>query len=149
MMQANRSQEPVLLDTDVFSWLIWQQKSHATNYKRFAPLVNGRPWFLSFATVGELISGSINPKAPFGPKRILALRQHIQGCTTLIVTDDVINIWGELHAKFRGQIDTNDMWIAACALAQHPTLPIATNNLKHFKPMSETFGISLVHPSLS
>ena len=41
------------------------------------------------------------------------------------------------------------MWIAACALAHNPVLPIATGNLRHFKPISDVFGIPLVHPDLN
>ena len=38
------------------------------------------------------------------------------------------------------------MWIAATALARD--LPVVTNNLKHFKPMSDRFEFALVHPEL-
>jgi len=36
------------------------------------------------------------------------------------------------------------MWVAATALVHE--LPVVTNNLRHFEPMSERFGFGLLHP---
>lgn len=139
----------IVMDTDVFSWVTWRRPKDRQLFEMFAPLVDYRPWALSFATVAELRSGSINPHQRWEPRKLQFLEDAIQKCTLLTVTDTVIQTFAQIHAKFRSQIGDNDMWIAACALSHHPVLPIATNNLKHFKPMSEAFEIPLVHPSLS
>lgn len=56
---------------------------------------------------------------------------------------------GRIHALFRDQVDVNDEWIAACALAQAPALPIVTGNLKHFTSMAQRFtDLTVVHPDL-
>ena len=50
---------------------------------------------------------------------------------------------GRSREPFRDQVGENDMWIAATALAHR--MPVVTNNLKHFEPMSERLGFGLVH----
>lgn len=77
------------------------------------------------------------------------MEQAIQQCTVIPADTAVAKHWAKLQNKFRDQIGTNDLWIAACALVHNPVLPIATGNLKHFQPISNTFGIPLVHPDLS
>ena len=59
-------------------------------------------------------------------------------------TYDIAQFFGQLKAAFQDQIGEGDMWVAATALAHE--LPVVTNNLKHFEPMSERFGFSLLHP---
>jgi predicted nucleic acid-binding protein len=47
----------------------------------------------------------------------------------------------------RDQVGMNDEWIAACALGRNPTLPIVTNNVKHFAPIADRFpDLTIVHP---
>lgn len=139
----------IVIDTDVFSWVTWRRPQDRQMFELFAPLVDSRPWALSFATVAELISGSLKTHQQWGSRKITILEEAIQECTLLTVTDTVTRTFAKIHAKFRDQIGDNDMWIAACALSHYPILPIATNNLRHFEPMSNTFGIPLVHPHLS
>ena len=41
----------------------------------------------------------------------------------------------------------NDEWIAACALAQTPSLGVVTGNLKHFRAIAARFpALTIVHP---
>lgn len=53
---------PLLVDTDVFSWIIWERK----RYEEFRALIQGHLLAISFATVGELRSGALKA---FGERR--------------------------------------------------------------------------------
>ena len=62
---------PLLLDTDVFSFLTWERGP----WERFAPLVEGHAFVLSFATVGELRAGALKA---FEEKRRKRLERRIR-----------------------------------------------------------------------
>lgn len=75
----------------------------------------------------------------------LALRRFI----ILPYTAQVVERWAEMHARLRENLHrqgTNDLWTAACALAQPENPPIVTNNLGDFQRIAADFGIRLVHP---
>jgi predicted nucleic acid-binding protein len=136
---------PLILDTDVFSYLAWQRGP----WQDFEPLVAGHPLVLTFVNVGELLAGGLI--AGWGEARMTKLRDQIRRCVILPSTAEVTEQWSHLHARFRGQLGTsggNDMWIAACAMTQAPPLPIVTNNLSDFDHLSQEFPIQLVHPDL-
>lgn len=42
----------------------------------------------------------------------------------------------------------NDTWIAASALSADPPLPIATGNLRDFRPLADTSELKLIHPDI-
>jgi len=46
---------PLLIDTDVFSWIIWERN----RFEEFRNLIQGHLLAVSFATVGELRSGAV------------------------------------------------------------------------------------------
>lgn len=132
---------PLIVDTDVASWL-------RTGHKRadsFKPLVRGHVLCLAFATVAELWAGAEN--ANWGPARRDGLAAFIRAHVVLPVDEDVTMCWARVNAAFRDQIDVNDQWIAACALAQDPALPVVTGNLRHFRPITSRFpALRIVHP---
>jgi predicted nucleic acid-binding protein len=134
---------PILVDTDVFSFLLTKRGP----YEAFEKLVDGHPFVLSFAVVGELRAGAF--KAEWGSRRTTELEQRIRACVVMNPTDKVATHYGELHAKFRDQLrkdGSNDMWTAACALSQNPTIPIATNNRGDFELLATNFPLVVVHP---
>lgn len=136
---------PVVVDTDVFSFLLTQRD----RYVEFAALVEGHGLTVSFATVGELRAGAI--KARWGAKRRTDLESQIGRFVVLPATDRVTRMYAPLHARFIGQLPpngANDLWTAACALAQTPGLTVVTNNLKDFMPLRDEFGLQLAHPDL-
>lgn len=133
---------PVLIDTDVFSWVVWERQ----RYEEFGRLLTGHYPVLSFATAGELYSGAV--KAGWGDQRIGKLQEAMDRCLVIPATDEVARHWGSLYARFSGQMEQNDLWIAACALTQPEPLPIATGNLSHFQPVADAFDLVLVHPDL-
>lgn len=137
---------PLLVDTDVFSWITWRRE----RYREFDDLVRGHTLALSFATVGELRFGAIN--AGWGDARRRTLEERIsQHYVVLTATDAVTTRWAEIYARFRDQLKgggVNDMWIAACALAQPAPPPIVTGNLSDFGRIASQFPLTLVHPDL-
>lgn len=136
---------PVLLDTDVLSWLLTERGP----YEQFGALVDGHAFALSFASVGELRAGALMAK--WGQRRVTDLEERISRCLILPATNAVTTVWAEFYAKARGQLrgnGANDMWIAACAAAQEPALPIATGNLSDFRTLSTVRPLDLVHPDL-
>ena len=84
-------------------------------------------------------------KGELGKTRVARMETILKRYTVIPGTYDVAKQYGLVKRYFRDQVDENDMWIAATALAHE--LAIITNNLRHFEPMSERFGFSLVHPN--
>jgi predicted nucleic acid-binding protein len=136
---------PLLVDTDAFSFMLTKRGPYA----EFVSLVAGHLLALSFVTVGELRGGAI--KRGWGPHRLGPLEERISAAVVLRSTDEVIHRYAALQARFAGRLQrggTNDMWTAACALAQPITPPIVTNNLSDFQTMAREFPLILIHPSL-
>ena len=132
------STEGLLVDTDVFSYIAWQRSEG----EAFIPILRDRLPAVSFVTVGELFFGAT--KARWGEKRILKLETILKRYTVIPGTYDIARAYGDIKAAFRDQVDECDMWIAATAIAHE--LPVVTNNLRHFEPISVRFGFSLLHP---
>jgi predicted nucleic acid-binding protein len=57
-------------------------------------------------------------------------------------------MWAELYRRFKDQLGVNDIWIAACALAQPEPLALVTTDLSDFRRIAATFPLILVHPDL-
>lgn len=88
----------------------------------------------------------------WGDKRRAALEERITGCIVLPATDRVTSLWATYHAKLRDQLGRsggNDMWIAACAAAQQPPLPVVTNNLDDYRRLFHVLPFPLVHQTCS
>lgn len=71
--------------------------------------------------------------------------------TSLTATDAVVEQYAALHARFTGRLKdggVNDMWTAACALAQPEPVPIVTNNRSDFETIASEFSLTLVHPDM-
>lgn len=136
---------PLLVDTDAFSFMLTRRGRH----EEFAALVTDHLLALSFATVGELRAGAA--RARWGPVRLEPLEFRIAATVVLRSSDEVIARYAALHARFSGRLKrggTNDMWTAACALAQPESPPIVTNNLADFQTMAGEFPLQIIHPDL-
>ncbi len=135
---------PLLVDTDVFSFVLTQRGRFAD----FEPFLEHRVLALSFVTVGELWFGAIN--AGWGATRRKELELRI--ATHLVLYPDIraARQWAELYRDFRSKLSGNkgahDLWIAACALVFG--LPLVTNNLSDFRPIAARYPLVLVHPDL-
>ncbi len=139
---------PLLVDTDVFSFILLRKR----NWEQFAALIDGHERLLSFATVGELYAAPEAAGSTWGPEKRAQLDIQVRQHIILTATEPVARVYGQLHARFRGQFKDgghNDMWIAACALAQPSPPPLVTNNLGDFQKIAAAFsGLRLVHPAL-
>lgn len=134
---------PLVVDTDVASFA-FLGKGRA---ERFKPLLDGHVLCLSFATVGELWTMAEHAKAKWGERRRADLEAFIRRFVVLPVDAEVTAWYARIHAAVSGQVDQNDEWTAACALAQNEALPVVTNNVKHFERIAGSFGdLIVVHP---
>jgi predicted nucleic acid-binding protein len=136
---------PLLVDTDVATWLAYDRG----RYAEFGPLVEDHLLALSFASVAELRAGAVI--AQLGERRRQMLESIIGRYVVITATDEVTRQWAELHARFRDRLKgggVNDMWIAACSLAQPTPIPVVTGNLSDFQTIAEEFPLPLVHPDI-
>ena len=120
---------PLLVDTDVFSYLFAEHE----RYVPFKPLLQGHLLCMSFASYAEALC--LGYQRGWGSVRMAKLRTALRYYVILPYDDAVAEHWAPMHVKIRGHLHnggTNDLWTAACALAQPRPLPIVTNNLNDF-----------------
>ena len=121
----------VLLDTDVFSYLLKGTGDNAARYRRH---VDGKTVAVSFITVGEIYGGFF--KAGFGQAHFDALEAKLHaGIVVIPYNLDICVAYGRLAVEKTEQgshrtIAVNNRWIAASAI--HHRLPLVTNNAPHF-----------------
>lgn len=121
--------DAILLDTDVFSFLMKGTDTRAELYK---PYVKGKTIALSFVTVGELFAWSV--RRNWGTKKLADLEQRIKTAVVVPYDLELCRQFGRLKAecmKAGSQVPANDLWIAACALRH--SIPLLTHNARHFR----------------
>jgi len=120
--------DAVLLDTDVFSYLIRPGDTRADLYH---PHVKGKTIALSFITIGELYTWTV--KRQWGEKRIAELEQRLKAVVTIPYDQELCREFGRVKASLPGGriVPSNDLWIATCAIRH--SIPLLTHNLKHFE----------------
>jgi len=134
---------PLLIDTDVFSWVTWKRGRH----EEYDALLEGHVLALSFATVAELRAGVIMSEV--GERRRAVLEQRMSRYVILTATDAVTRRFAEIYARFRDQLKgggINDMWIAATSLGQPEPPPIVTGNRSDFERIASEFPLVVIHP---
>lgn len=137
---------PLLVDTDVFSYLY----AKAGRYDDFAPLLEGRLLCMSFATYAEALG--VGYQKGWGQRAMADLRKALRRYVVLPYDNLVAEKWAPMHVKVSGHLHKggcNDLWTAACALAQPKPLPVVTNNLTDFQSIAAHFPLQLVHPDPS
>lgn len=122
--------DAVLLDTDVFSYLL-RGDPRSDPYK---PHVEGKTIAIAFVTVGELYAGALKRK--WGREQIERFETRLKAAVIVPYDIEVCRKYAELvnlktESGSARTIPANDRWIAACALRH--SLPLVTNNRKHFK----------------
>jgi predicted nucleic acid-binding protein len=130
---------PVLLDTTAFSHLL----RGGAIAQRLAALTADHELVVSFITVGEVMDGAIEAK--WGETKLAALELKLAGCAKAVGSERVAREYGRIKAHFRGTKGENDLWIAACSLAEDNPLPIVTTD-KDFDQIGVAFGITIVRP---
>ena len=138
---------PVLVDTDVATWLL----TDAEQAQPWKPLLGGHVLVLSFANVGELLALPVAKR--WQERRTQAWTDAVRNrFVVLPFTIAVAQRWAPLHVRYRGHLHqggANDLWVAASALSAEPNLPLATNNLADFQHVAADAPLRLVHPSLT
>jgi predicted nucleic acid-binding protein len=135
---------PLLIDTDVATWLL----TGVANAAPWQPLLRGHLLTLSFVNVGELLALPVS--RGWGSTRMAAWRETIRRNFVVLPFDVTITEqWAPLHVKYRGHLQrggANDLWVAASALSAN--LPLATNNLSDFTKVAADYSLRLIHPDL-
>ncbi len=137
---------PLLIDTDVATWLL----TGVAQAEPWRPLLRGHLLTLSFVNVGELLALAISRS--WGTKHTARWSEAIRrNFVVLPFSVAVTEQWAPLHVKYRGHMQrggANDLWVAASALSADPQLPLATNNLSDFTKVAADQPLRLVHPDL-
>jgi predicted nucleic acid-binding protein len=123
-----RSRGAIVIDTDVFSADL-VPASRLT--ERYAPLITGRPAFISFQTVAELRYGAIH--RGWAAPRMLKLDTKIQRAEVVHTGPDLVFVCAQLRADCTAighalaQREHNaDRWIAATAIRLG--IPLVSND---------------------
>lgn len=128
--------DAVLLDTDVFSYLM---KSNDTRAEAYRPHVKEKTVAVSFITVGELHYGA--EKKEWSATNRQNLEERLKAVVIVPYDAELCRTFGRVKASLpKGVVvATNDLWIAACAFRH--AIPLITNNRKHFEKIS---GLKLI-----
>lgn len=123
--------DAVLVDTDVFSYLMKEKHPLAAAYRQ---RVKGKTLALCFVTVGELLSGA--KKRSWSRKSLASLEQRFKAAVIVPFDYRLCQAYAELSALKTPEgsdriMGANDRWIAACALRHG--LPLVSHNRKHFE----------------
>jgi tRNA(fMet)-specific endonuclease VapC len=133
--------DAVLLDTDVFSYLMRPKDTRGDAYR---PHVKGKMVAVSFITVGELYYGA--EKRNWSGKTLLNLQEKLKAVVVVPYDIELCHTYARVRASLAGGIVIagNDLWIASCAIRH--SIPLITNNRKHFERIP---GLNLISESPS
>jgi len=133
--------DAVLLDTDVFSYLMRPQDTRGDAYR---PHVKGKTVAVSFVTVGELFYGA--EKRKWSEKTLSHLREKLKAVVVVPYDEELCRTYGRIRASLSAGVvvAANDLWIAASAIRH--SIPLVSNNRKHFERIP---GLKLISESPS
>lgn len=131
--------DAVLLDTDVFSYLIRPGDTRGNLYR---PLVQGKTVALSFISVGELYVWAEIRK--WSPQTVAVFEEKLKVCVIIPYDLELCKTYARIKAKLPGGrvVPVNDFWIAVCAIRH--AIPLLTNNKRHFANIP---GLKFLEPS--
>lgn len=120
--------DAVLLDTDVFSYLMKSKDSRADAYR---PHVKGKTVAVSFITVGELYYGA--EKKQWSAENRQNLEEKLKAVVIVPYDAELCRTFGRIKASLPkgATVGTNDLWIASSAIRH--AIPLVSNNRKHFE----------------
>lgn len=122
----------VLVDTNVFSFLLRQEDTRANLYRRH---IQDQIVVLSYITIGELYFWA--EKRKWGVERLRLLEKKIRETTVVRYDLEVCRTYARLkHGLITPSgshriIGDNDLWLAACAVRH--SIPLVTHNRRHFE----------------
>ncbi len=134
----------VLLDTNVFSFLLpFRPDSRAELYRHH---IEGENKFavISFVTVAELYV--LAERRKWGPPRVRNLETHLSAAVVVPYDVEICRTYAKLKTSLQNPsgssrvIETNDLWIAACAVRH--AIPLITHNRRHFEGIPDLTIIS-------
>lgn len=133
--------DAVLLDTDVFSFLMKSQDTRGALYR---PHVKDKTVAVSFITVGELYYGA--EKKGWSAKSRKNLAERLKAVVIVPYDEELCRTFGKVRASLPPGvvISTNDLWIASCAIRH--SIPLISNNRKHFEKIPTLTLISETPP---
>jgi predicted nucleic acid-binding protein len=125
----------LMVDSDVYSYLQKNNPAHASPYR---PHLQGHTIALSFITVGEQYAGCLRKimRNEWPRSRLQGLEALLLSVVIVPYDIEICKVFGELRTLKNQDgsdrtIDTNDLWIAACA--KRYSLTLVTNNRRHFE----------------
>jgi tRNA(fMet)-specific endonuclease VapC len=126
----------VLLDTDVFSYLMKPGDARAKAYSKH---VKGKTVAVSFITYGELLFGAA--KKGWGTRKIRKLEERLKAVVVVPYDDEICRTYAKVRASLPLGVTVapNDLWIASCAIRHG--IPLVSNNKKHFEKIP---GLNLI-----
>jgi predicted nucleic acid-binding protein len=133
--------DELLLDTDVFSFLLLRQED--TRSRLYRPHVRNRIIVISFTTIGELYYWTERRK--WGTEKLSRLENAIQAAIIVRYDFEVCRTYARLKSALRNPsgsqkiIGDNDLWIAACAVRHG--IPLVTHNRRDFEAIP---GLSII-----
>jgi tRNA(fMet)-specific endonuclease VapC len=131
----------ILLDTNVFSFLLRQADTRASLYR---PHIQDRIAVISYVTIGELYFWAEGRK--WGVERLRLLEEKIRDTTVIRYDLEVCRTYARLKQGLKTPsgshrvIGDNDLWIAACAVRH--AIPLITHNRRHFEGIAGLTVIS-------
>ena len=123
----------VLLDTNVALYLLPSRPHTYSNLYR--PHIEGKSVAISFVTVGELYV--LAERNKWGPASIFDLEAHLRSFVVVPYDVEICKGYAWLKTHLRTPlgsarvIESNDLWIAACAVRYG--IPLVTHNRRHFE----------------
>jgi len=132
-------QSVLLLDTTVLTYLTDDRNPKP----EWDEVIQGRTIVLSFVTVGEILHGTL--RAGWSRKRIEAIEERLQRYPVIPGTIGVARKYAELRLAFFDQVGENDLWMAACALAQPEPIDLATGD-SDFDLIADKFPLVVIRP---
>lgn len=130
---------PLLLDTTAFSYLLRGSERD----RPWQELVGDHSLLIAFVTVGEVLHGALHDG--WGETRMAGLEVRLAAVGVIPGTIGVARSYARLRKEFGTSKGANDLWIAACSMAQDPALPIVTGD-GDFDTICEFGGMLLVRP---
>lgn len=131
--------DAILLDTDVFSFLLRQGDTRAERYR---PLVKNKTIALSFISVGELYVWSV--KRNWSKKKLADFEEKLKAAVIVPYDLELCREYARVVASLPSGrvIPTNDLWIAVCAIRH--SIPLLSNNRKDFEhiPRLQLLGVT-------
>lgn len=131
--------DAILLDTDVFSFLL---KRGETRAELYSPYVKNKTIALSFVSVGELYVWAAT--RGWGPKKLAEFEETLKSTVIIPYDLELCRVYGRVKAGLpKGRtVPGNDLWIAVCAIRH--SIPLLTHNRKDFESIP---GLNIVSTS--